>query len=62
VELWRRFDAAVASLSAVATGRDIAVVADAYDELAEAAADLADTVRREDRAGATRQRRRARSA
>jgi hypothetical protein len=61
-ELWRHFDAAVASLSAVATGRDLVAVANAYDELAEAAGHLADTVRREDRAGATRQRRRARSA
>jgi hypothetical protein len=61
-ELWRRFDAAVASLSAVATGRDIVAVADAYDELAEAAGELADAVRREDRAGATSRRKRARSA
>jgi hypothetical protein len=61
-ELWRRFDAAVASLSAVATGRDILAVADAYDELAEAAGDLADVVQKEDRPGATRPRRRARSA
>jgi hypothetical protein len=60
--LWRHFDAAVASLSAVATGRDIIAVADAYDELAQAAAELADAVRKEDRAGATRQQRRARSA
>jgi hypothetical protein len=61
-ELWQHFDATVASLSAVATGRDIVAVADAYDELAEAAAALADAVRRENRASATRQPRRARSA
>jgi hypothetical protein len=61
-ELWRRFDAAVASLSAVATGRDIVAVADAYDELGEAAAAIADAVEKEDRAGAPRRARRARSA
>jgi hypothetical protein len=61
-ELWRRFDAAVASLSAVATGRDIAAVADAYEELADAAAEIADAVEKEDRAGAPRRARRARSA
>jgi hypothetical protein len=61
-ELWRRFDAAVASLSAVATGRDIVAVAEAYDELAEAAGALADAVQKEDRPGATRRRRRAGSA
>src|SRR5262249_19652814 len=61
-ELWRRFDAAVASLSAVATGRDIVAVADAYDELAEAAGALADAVQKEDRAAAPRRARRARSA
>jgi len=47
-ELWRRFDAAVASLSAVATGRDILAVADAYEELASAAQELAEEVSRED--------------
>jgi hypothetical protein len=53
-ELWQHFDAAVASLSAVATGRDIVAVAEAYDDLSAAAADLADAVGREDRAGARR--------
>ena len=48
-ELWRRFDAAVASLSAIATGRDILAVADAYEELASAAQELADAVGREGR-------------
>lgn len=48
-KLWGRFDAAVASLSAVATGRDILAVAAAYDELAGAAQELAQAVAREDR-------------
>jgi hypothetical protein len=52
----------VASLSAIATGRDIVAVADAYDELAEAAAEIGDAVEKEDRAGAPRRQRRARSA
>ena len=53
-DLWRRFDGAVDSLSAVATGRDILAVADAYEELASAAQELADAVGREDRSGARR--------
>jgi hypothetical protein len=60
-ELWRRFDAAAGSLSAVATARDILAVADAYDELASAAADLADAVGREGRGRASRRRARAAS-
>ena len=52
--LWRRFDGAVDSLSAVATGRDILAVADAYDELAGAARELADAVGREGHSGARR--------
>jgi hypothetical protein len=48
-DLWGRFDAAVASLSAVATGRDILAVAVAYEELASAAKELAQAVAREDR-------------
>jgi len=59
-ELWRGFDAAVATLSAVATGRDILAVADCFDELAAAAAQLADAVAREERSGARRPRARAR--
>jgi hypothetical protein len=51
VELWRHFDAAVASLSAVATGRDILAVAEAYEALSAAAADLAEAVSREHAAG-----------
>jgi hypothetical protein len=61
-ELWRRFDAAAASLSAIATGRDILAVADAYDELAQAAADLAQAVAREGRKHAPQRRARAASA
>jgi hypothetical protein len=56
-ELWRRFDAAVASLSAVATGRDIVAVADTYDELAEAAEALAYAVQKEDQPRVTGKRR-----
>ena len=55
-ELWQRFDAAVASLSAIATGRDILAVANAYDELAAAAAELAKAVEREQRAPTRRAR------
>jgi hypothetical protein len=55
-DLWRRFDAAVAKLSAVATGKDIVTVAEGFDELAAAASDLADAVGREDRAGTRRTR------
>jgi hypothetical protein len=59
-ELWRRFDGAAAALSAVATGRDILVVAVAYEELGAAAAELAEAVAAEGRASAPRGR--ARSA
>jgi hypothetical protein len=61
-ELWQRFDGAVASLSAVATGKDILAVADAYEQLANAAGDLAKAVGREDRARGPRRRARARTA
>jgi hypothetical protein len=54
--LWRRFDAAVATLSADATGRDILAVADDYAELAAAASELTDAVAKEDRASAPRRR------
>jgi len=49
-ELWRVFDAAVAELNRVATATDLVEVADAYDALAAAAADLATAVDREDHA------------
>jgi len=41
-------------LSAVATGRDILAVANAYDELASAAQELAEAVAREDRSRSRR--------
>jgi hypothetical protein len=49
-ELWRRFDGAVSELNRAATGTDLIAVAVAYDELAEAAGELAVAVEREDRA------------
>jgi hypothetical protein len=61
-ELWRRFDGAVASLSAIATGKDIVAVAEAYEELAAAASELAKAVGREDHAQRPRRRARARTA
>jgi hypothetical protein len=60
-QLWRRFDAAAASLSAIATGTDIIAVADAYEELGTAATELAEAIAVEDR-GEPAARRRARSA
>lgn len=50
VELWVRFDAAVAGLNQAITGSDAARVADAFGEMAEAAGALADAVAREDAA------------
>ena len=62
-ELWRHFDAAAAALSAVATGRDILAVAEAYDELGAASVELAEAVAAEDHGARTpRRRARARSA
>ncbi len=49
--LWQSFDRAAARLSAVVTGRDMLEVAQAYEDLADAAADLADALAREDEAG-----------
>jgi hypothetical protein len=61
--LWVRFDASVAELNRAITGSDAAAVADAFGELAVAAADLAEAVAREDEAGMVRQSRpRARGA
>jgi hypothetical protein len=48
--LWRRFDAAVAQLSRVATGTDLTAVGDAYGNLADAASELAHAVEDDDRA------------
>ncbi len=49
-ELWARFDAAVAELNRAITGSDAADVADAFGEIASAAAALADTITRGDEA------------
>jgi hypothetical protein len=59
-ELWLRFDGAVADLSRVAAGTDLLEVAGAYEALAEIAAQLAQTVEREDRASGLLPRPRAR--
>lgn len=48
--LWRRFDAAVAVLTRAAATTDLIAVADAYELLSEAAADLAEAVEQQDRA------------
>ncbi len=50
VELWNRFDASVAALNRAITGSDAAQVADAFGELSEAAAALAEAVAGEDEA------------
>jgi hypothetical protein len=47
--LWRRFDIAVGELGRAATGRDLAAVARAYEELGEVASELAQAVEAEDR-------------
>ncbi len=49
IELWERFDRAVAGLNGAITGSDAAVVADAFGEMAEAAAALAAAIGQEDR-------------
>lgn len=59
-ELWRHFDAAVAELNRAATGTDLLDVAGSYEDLAAAAAALADAVEREDRASGLSPRARAR--
>jgi hypothetical protein len=48
-DLWHRFDGAVAELNRASTGTDLLDVAKGYDDLAEAATDLAAAVEREDR-------------
>jgi hypothetical protein len=57
-DLWTRFDEAVAALNTAITGSDSATVADAFGELSEAAAALADTVSQEDQAAAQQARQR----
>jgi hypothetical protein len=59
-ELWQRFDDAVERLGAATEGSDMLDVASAYEELATAAAQLAEAVEREDRATGGRARTRAR--
>ena len=49
-DLWAQFDAAVARLNQAITGSDAAAVSDAFGGVAEAAAELADAVDREDQA------------
>jgi hypothetical protein len=55
-ELWIRFDSAVATLNRAITGSDAAAVADAFGEISEAAATLADAVTREDETASPRPR------
>lgn len=50
-ELWARFDAAVAGLNQAITGSDAAKVADAFGDMSDAAAALADAVAQEDAGG-----------
>jgi hypothetical protein len=47
-ELWARFDEAVATLNRAITGSSAAGVADAFGEISEAAAALAETIASED--------------
>jgi hypothetical protein len=61
-ELWQRFDAAVAELSRAASGTDLLAVADAYEQLGDAASELAEAIEREDRASGLLPRRQARGA
>src|SRR5438105_2692223 len=51
-ELWTRFDETVGALNRAITGSNAAEVADAFGDLSEAAAALADAVAAEDEAGA----------
>ncbi len=47
-ELWLHFDHAVTRLNRAISGSDAAAVAQAFSDMAQAAADVADAVRRED--------------
>jgi hypothetical protein len=60
MELWHRFDAAVAELNRVAAGTGLLEVAHVYEAIAEIAAQLAQAVEREDRASGLLSRPRAR--
>lgn len=53
-DLWSRFDASVAALNRAITGSDAATVADAFGELSSVAAELAESIAREDEAVTTR--------
>lgn len=61
-ELWRRFDRAVTQMTAIAAGDDLLEVAGAYEELAQAAHDLAEAVEQEDRSRTGRPSRSGRAA
>ncbi|HUZ29669.1 MAG TPA: hypothetical protein VMU90_10540 [Solirubrobacteraceae bacterium] len=52
--LWARFDAAVTALNLAIAGSDAAAVADAFGEMSQAAATLADAVAQEDRSAPAR--------
>jgi hypothetical protein len=54
-DLWARFDSAVAALNRAITGSNAATVADAFGELSDAAAALADAIERQDENGAQTQ-------
>jgi hypothetical protein len=60
--VWERFDAAVANLNRAITGSDAAEVADAFGEISQAAAELADAVSQEDATGDQQSRAPARGA
>jgi hypothetical protein len=60
-ELWQRFDQTITRLSTVAAGTDMLAVANAYEELAAIAGELASAVQAED-GSSRRTRARARSA
>jgi hypothetical protein len=59
-QLWTRFDAAAAELNRAATDTSLAAVADAYEQLANVASELAQAVERADRASGVLQPKRAR--
>jgi len=60
-ELWQRFDQTITRLSTLAAGTDMLAVANAYEELATVAGELAAAVQAED-GSSRRKRTRARSA
>jgi hypothetical protein len=60
--LWARFDAAVTALNLAIAGSDAAAVADAFGEMSQAAATLADAVAQEDTSAPARDHARATGA